>query len=493
MARYDRVLIDPSSHELDAALQHAVLAANDKRRQRLLTWPLPGRDGLGGELDRPTGYHQWNGGDGPGKPNEGRSVVALAWWTDRAGRKHHRVVGRYGMFSRARLERLLCPSGDVRPPLWAVYPAYVFLKRQGDERYPQAICACGAQGDPTELGWMGPCCDACYDRSLEGVTTPPAWLDPAMTTLRGDEGKFLFLAYSPDGRTLAAGTKRDEVTLYDTASGMERGRLQAKSEWILFAGWTDNNQRIVTGDVTGKLRFYSDRTGLPTGDEAGTAQSECFALSPDGNEVARGDRNHVSLVSHDGHLLRELGGKVTGVQSLAFSPDGRYLAAGCRRGTVVIWDVETGELRGQLERHGSIIAALSFSPHGQTLAVGLLPAPGTSSAEAGRLLLLDVPNGAVKATLAGHEGGTRSVAFAPDGRLLASGGDDGLVRLWEVHSGQERVGLEWHLDSVCSVTFAPDGLTLATGSFDGTVKLWPREVLRPIQKKRDRGAVGATL
>jgi WD40 repeat protein len=41
------------------------------------------------------------------------------------------------------------------------------------------------------------------------------------------------------------------------------------------------------------------------------------------------------------------------------------------------------------------------------------------------------------------------------------------------------------------VTFAPDGLTLATGSFDGTVKLWPREVLRPIQKKRDRGAVGA--
>jgi len=46
------------------------------------------------------------------------------------------------------------------------------------------------------------------------------------------------------------------VTLYDTASGMERGRLQAKSEWILFAGWIDNNQRIVTGDVTGKLRFF---------------------------------------------------------------------------------------------------------------------------------------------------------------------------------------------------------------------------------------------
>src|SRR4051794_2727412 len=234
MARYDRVLIDPRADELDAALQGAALAANEKRRQRPVPWPLPGRDSLAEGLDRPAGYRQWNGGDGPGRTNEGRSVVALAWWTDRMGRKHHRVVGRWGTFSRPSLDRLLCPTGEERPPLFLVYPSHVFLKRQGGERHAQAICACGAQGTPEELGWMGTRCDACYDRALEGQSTPPAWLDPAQATLHGDEGKLLFIAYSPDGRTLAAATRRDEVTLFDTSTGLERGKLKAKSEWILF-------------------------------------------------------------------------------------------------------------------------------------------------------------------------------------------------------------------------------------------------------------------
>lgn len=299
----------------------------------------------------------------------------------------------------------------------------------------------------------------------------------------------LFLAYSPDGKTLAAGTGRDHVTLWDTTTGYERGRLVSRQEdWLLGVGWLEDGQRLVTADAGGTLRYWNGRTGLPTGDESQVGACECFAASPDGRYLGRANRSGVSLLAANGTPVRELEGKLTGIGVLAFSSDGKRLAGGSRHGIVSIWDTQTGKLKSKFDRTGALVTSLSFSPHGQTLAIALHPAPGKSAPEAERILLWDVANREVKATLPGHAGGSRCVAFAADGRVLASGGEDGLLRLWEVHSCEERVALEWHLDCVSSAEFAPDGLTLASGSFDGMIKLWPREVLRPLSRTRD--AVG---
>ncbi len=303
MARYDRVLIDPDTDEVHAALRQAMESANEKRRLRLLGWPLPLLADVLDRLSEPHGHHQWNGGDGPPRSGEGRSAVVLAWWTDRARHKHLRVVGRHGAFNRPMLENLLCPFGEPRPPLWFVYPDHVFLKRQHGHRLAQAICACGAHGTPDDLGWMGPCCDACHDRAVEGQEPAPAWLDPKLATLQGQEGRLLVLAYSPDSKVLAAGTDRDEVTLWDTTTGLERGRLVARDdEWLLCAGWVDQGQRLLTADVNGVIRYWSAKTGLPTGVEIHTGgNAECFALTSDGSSICRGNRSRALLLSsHDG-------------------------------------------------------------------------------------------------------------------------------------------------------------------------------------------------
>ena len=80
--------------------------------------------------------------------------------------------------------------------------------------------------------------------------------------------------------------------------------------------------------------------------------------------------------------------------------------------------------------------------------------------------------GACLQTLAGHTNVVESVAFAPDGQLLASGSDDLTVKLWQVSTGACLQTLTGHTDVINCVTFAPDGQTLASGSSDDTVKFW---------------------
>lgn len=485
MARYDCVLIDPDGATLEQALQRAVASANHRCRKHLLSWPLEQGEPIDLEGGPATGYRQWNGGKETARAGEGRSIVVLAWWTDRAGRKHYRIVGRHGAFHRPMLENLLCPFGEPRPPLWFVYPDHVFLKRWGNVRIPQAICACGAYGSPDELGWMGPCCDACYDRGEEGQRATLAWLEPRQATLHAEEGRMLPLSYSPEGNTLAVGSGRNHVTLWDIATGTQRGRLETRSDdWLLGVNWLEEGGRLVTLQASGRLRFWNGRTGLPLEDEVSLGPSECFALSPDGTLLGQGHRSGVRLYSLSAgwNLEREL--MLREVSVLTFSPDGQLIAAGTRQGVLAVWEVSSGRLHGWYEEAGARVTSLAFSPHGPMLAVAVHPAAGRLAREAESLLLWEVGQAEMRARLPGHPGGSRAVAWTPDGRVLASGGEDGLLRLWEVHSGEERVALEWHRDGVTSLAFAPDGMTLASGSFEGTIKLWPREVLRPLDRMR---------
>jgi WD40 repeat protein len=110
------------------------------------------------------------------------------------------------------------------------------------------------------------------------------------------------------------------------------------------------------------------------------------------------------------------------------------------------------------------VESVVFSPDGRYLAVGT---QGGSCVQ-----LIDTSSWQVIRTFEGHTDGVTSVAFSPDGRLLASGSHDETIKLWEVATGSLVRTLYGHTWVVNSVAFSPDGRLLASSSSDDTIKLW---------------------
>ncbi len=148
------------------------------------------------------------------------------------------------------------------------------------------------------------------------------------------------------------------------------------------------------------------------------------------------------------------------VMSLAFSPDGKVVAAGggdnvANGGEVLFWDAQTGVLLRKLTGHTDFVTSITFSPDGKTLASG-------SKDET--VILWDTQTGEPKRTLTGHWGRVSAVAFSPDGKILVSGSSDWTVRLWDVDSGALVQTLVEFPHGASAVTFSPDGTMLATTS-----------------------------
>ena len=175
------------------------------------------------------------------------------------------------------------------------------------------------------------------------------------------------------------------------------------------------------------------------------------------------------------------------VSALAYSPDGRLLAAAGFRETRLL-DAGTGQTRSVLEGATDMVRALAFSPDGRVAA-----GAGGSPARYGEIVLWDVSTGQVLRRIQGHKDYIYGLAFSPDGKLLASSSYDRLVKIWDAASGAELRTLKEHTDAVFPVAFSPDGRRLASGGADRTVKLWDVETGRRLFTLSDAADVVTTL
>jgi WD40 repeat protein len=326
------------------------------------------------------------------------------------------------------------------------------------------------------------------------------------------DGTVHTMAYSPDGSSGAVATTAGHVLVWTVSDGMLRYEVSGFNQGGEWRGGASS-------DVSGATCLSFSSTGLlaiGTGGYVTThgathvwnpaTLEQVQSISGEGTVwgMAYSPDNSILAVSNSFNGLRLLD-VITGdtlftldtpgdVLDVAFSPDGMVLAVIYSDGSAQVWDVTTGEPRLSHANTSETVGmeAIAFSPLGDLVAfhnmlwnistgeIQVLDANQITDlafssdgeflavATVDGIYLWDTMSGDLRTTFPGED----SVAFSPNGMLLASGLDGGDIALWDLKTEVQVGVLQGHVSSVNGLAFNPDGTLLASTSFDGTSRLW---------------------
>jgi WD40 repeat protein len=295
-------------------------------------------------------------------------------------------------------------------------------------------------------------------------------------TLVGHASGVTDVVFSPDGRTLATASSDGSARIWDAApvAGGEITHF-ATEGYIWDLELSPDGQLLAVGGFTGPAALLDAKTGERLVELAGEPGTGVYGASfhPAGDRVATaGQDNTIRIwdvrsgevvLAWTGHGEGMSGGLFFGTLDVAYSPDGSRLASAGADGLAKVWDAATGAELLVLAGHTDGLHSIAYSPDGRWIAT-------SSDEEDTSVKVWDATTGDELYTLEGHPVRVWALAFSPDSSLLATGGYQGVVKLWDLASGKEMYTLPSQVTTVGMMAFSPDGTELVTGG--ESLRVW---------------------
>jgi WD40 repeat protein len=288
----------------------------------------------------------------------------------------------------------------------------------------------------------------------------------------------LTLALSADGDVIATGDRYGSLSVWNVRGGTRRQRVQGHQGWLKAASVAPDGSLIATGGLDGFVRIWDANTEVLVKEMKVGESVFGVSFSPDGSQLAAaifGDYDNQRDFGTWGELAIYGRGAWDETHhlslnqtpfSVAFSPDGRQLAAGLYRSQLRVYDIERElNLFTTIEHTADVsctIQSVEFTSDGSRIA----------SSGWDDVKLWSASTGSHIRTFRVSATPIRVMRICPTGTWIAAGDEDGLIHLWDLDTGRHVRSIEAHGKAVWGFAFSPDGSSLLTAS-DGLVRRWP--------------------
>ncbi|MEO6391426.1 MAG: caspase family protein [Pyrinomonadaceae bacterium] len=287
---------------------------------------------------------------------------------------------------------------------------------------------------------------------------------PELIVQTGHSRSVVGMAMSADGKIVASKSDDGTVLIWDATTGRQLRKFKTGIRQSAIALTLDGKILAAGGLEIGEIVLWNVTNGSKLLSLSGNSPiALSVAFSADGKILAAGEHNVQLWEVNTGRPLGTWSGHTDHIQALAFSADNRFLASGADDKTVKLWEVASGKNLRTLTGHSARVSSVAFSGDGKIVASGSWDKT---------IKLWDTESGRALRTLSGHEQFVESIVISNDGRTLVSGSVDFNIKIWDVATGSERRTFEAHNGGVKAVALDTSGTILATAGWNSKVKIW---------------------